>query len=692
MTVALIIALMSTGLLIILVLSGSTRRVFVILALIVAFISWLIVIAIWLTDRWRNDVALHLPDLRFPLFALAVTGIIILLARLLGKKRGAQTTAALMVVLWAAFGIGWLVAEWRGIFAITMPSLIIMIAGVCSLPRYVLPVLHHPWKWPVVAATLYTFLWLAGLLTDRLAVNLILYWVYLQGFLLLVRPAFPLTRVRGFVPLAIFVIYGCSALVAWRGFDEFELTTFNMLILVQGLLTLSVYGMPVQRRVNALALTGLAAVFGLGYGAVIILGKIGDPATNRLIMLLGLLAFVRFGFPTADSVKGPRAYLVTSLVKWFMMPVLMMLTYSGVWFVGGALGELEPLALYFAIVFTGLTAILLPPFLSPARHWEAFKAIITYNLGTNYPYKAVKGRKLVTRAEGSPYSQVLAGPGIVLTDADHVIVVYRGGRFNRVSHPGLTFTFAFEEAMQAVDLRPQLRTTPGLAATTKDGIEVTVDVFCCIQTSTNGQQPELGQPFPYDPVTVAKAVHAQQVGQETSEAEGWENLVGQVCERAVRDIIAGYSLDELRHFDSSRDPRSDIEERMVRNVREQVREQDWGLELIFGAIGCISPPEDAVLQRIDDWKAHRESELKEVEAKARAEETRLIEAARTTAQVEIYQTIIKGLDLSKDLGSAQSRRLMAFQLLEAIERLGASDPDLADQDTSAIRVIQRRLQ
>ena len=692
MTVALIIALMSTGLLIILVLSGSTRRVFVILVLIVAFISWLIVIAIWLTDRWRNDVALHLPDLRFPLFALAVTVIIILLARMLGKKRGAQTTAALMVVLWAAFGIGWLVAEWRGIFAITMPSLIIMIAGVCSLPRYVLPVLHHPWKWPVVAATLYTFLWLAGLLTDRLAVNLILYWVYLQGFLLLVRPAFPLTRVRGLVPLAIFVIYGCSALVAWRGFDEFELTTFNMLILVQGLLILSVYGMPVQRRVNAFALTGLAVVFGLGYGAVIILGEIGDPATNRLIMLLGLLAFVRFGFPAADSVKGPRVYLVTILAKWFMMPVLMMLTYCGIWFVGGALGELEPLALYFAIVFTGLVAILLPPLLSPAQHWEAFKAIITYNLGTNYPYKAVKGRMLVTRAEGSPYSQVLAGPGIVLTDADHAIVVYRGGRFNRVSHPGLTFTFAFEEAMQAVDLRPQLRTTPGLAATTRDGIEVTFDVVCCVQTATDGRKPELGRPFPYDPVAVARAVHAQRVGQDTHEIQGWDRLVSQACERAVRDIIAEYSLDELTNLDSSRDPRTDIANRMVDDVRVQMQQQDWGLELVFGTIGSISPPQDVIQKRVDDWKARRESELETLEAEAVAVEIHWIEQARATAHVELFRTIIEGLDLAANLQPEDARKLMAFQLLEAIERLGTSDPDLADRDTSPIRAIRRRLQ
>jgi regulator of protease activity HflC (stomatin/prohibitin superfamily) len=683
---------MSTGLLIILVLSGSTRRVFVILALIVAFISWLIVIAIWLTDRWRNDVALHLPDLRFPLFALAVTGIIILLARLLGKKRGAQTTAALMVVLWAAFGIGWLVAEWRGIFAITMPSLIIMIAGVCSLPRYVLPVVQHPWKWPVVAATLYTFLWLAGLLTDRLAVNLILYWVYLQGFLLLVRPAFPLTRVRGFVPLAIFVIYGCSALVAWRGFDEFELTTFNMLILTQGLLTLSVYGMPVQRRVNALALTGLAVVYGLGYGAVIILGEIGDPATNRLILLLGLLAFVRFGFPTADSVKGPRAYLVTILVKWFMMPILMMLTYCGIWFVGGALGELEPLALYFAIVFTGLVAILIPPLLSPARHWEAFKAIITYNLGTNYPYKAVKGRKLVTRAEGSPYSQVLAGPGIVLTDADHAIVVYRGGRFNRVSSPGLIFTFAFEEAMQAVDLRPQLRTTSELTATTKDGIEVTVDVFCCVQTATDGRKPELGRPFPYDPVAVARAVHAQRVGQDTHEIQGWDRLVSQACERAVRDIIAEYSLDELTNLDSPRDPRTDIANRMIDDVRVQMQQQDWGLELVFGTIGSISPSQDVIQKRVDDWKARRESELDTLEAEAAAVEIHWTEQARATAHVELFRTIIEGLDLAAKLQPEDTRKLMAFQLLEAIERLGTSDPDLADRDTSAIRVIRRRLQ
>jgi hypothetical protein len=131
---------------------------------------------------------------------------------------------------------------------------------------------------------------------------------------------------------------------------------------------------------------------------------------------------------------------------------------------------------------------------------------------------------------------------------------------------------------------------------------------------------------------------------------------------------------------------------MIDDVRVQMQQQDWGLELVFGTIGSISPSQDVIQKRVDDWKARRESELDTLEAEAAAVEIHWTEQARATAHVELFRTIIEGLDLAAKLQPEDTRKLMAFQLLEAIERLGTSDPDLADRDTSAIRVIRRRLQ
>jgi regulator of protease activity HflC (stomatin/prohibitin superfamily) len=193
-------------------------------------------------------------------------------------------------------------------------------------------------------------------------------------------------------------------------------------------------------------------------------------------------------------------------------------------------------------------------------------------------------------------------------------------------------------------------------------------------------------------VAVAKAIHAQRVGQDAREPQGWDSLVSQGCERAARDIIAGYTLDELTNLGSTRDPRIEIQERMLDDVREQMKQQDWGLDLISVTVGSIFAPQEAIEKRIDDWKARRESELLEIESVAEAEEMRQMEHARTQAQAEIFQIITEGLTLPPELDDADAARLMALQLMEAIERIGVSESGRSDQDTSPFPVLRRRLQ
>jgi regulator of protease activity HflC (stomatin/prohibitin superfamily) len=122
-----------------------------------------------------------------------------------------------------------------------------------------------------------------------------------------------------------------------------------------------------------------------------------------------------------------------------------------------------------------------------------------------------------------------------------------------------------------------------------------------------------------------------------------------------------------------------------------MKQQDWGLDLILVTIGSIFPPQEAIQKRIDDWKARKESELLEIESKAEAEEMRQIEHVRAQAQAEIFRIITEGLTLPPDLGDADAGRLMALQLMEAIERIGVSEPGWADQEASPFPVIRRRL-
>jgi WD40 repeat protein len=470
--IAITVALLATGFLLFLILRGSKKQILLIFTLIVAVVSWLVAGTIWLTNRWSASFSLNLPDLKFLLFAILVTAAIITTGRLLGKKKGMQTVGIVMAAVWLAFGMGWLVGEWSGILAITMPSLLIMAAGLLALPSFVLPVAPLPWRWPTLVAMVYTLLWLVGLWTGWLTMDIINFLVYLQGLLLILRPAFPLQTVTALIPLALFTLYGLFALVTWRVFHGFELDTVNLLILTEGLLVLSCYTLPVTGKT-----LGWAAGLSLFYWFALILamsvGRIEGSVTNLFILFLGVAALDRFIISSPREVERKIGVLT---VQWITVLVLFTL-FLLVWASGLISHKLQLSGSSALPLAIGSVAIFLPVFVKPSKNWEAFKAIITFNLGTNYPYQAVKGGKLATRAAGNPFAQVFSGPGIVLTDADYAVVIYRGGSFNRVAPPGVDFTYAFETVREIVDLRPQLRATPPIIAKTKDGIEVSVIAF-----------------------------------------------------------------------------------------------------------------------------------------------------------------------------------------------------------------------
>jgi len=282
---------------------------------------------------------------------------------------------------------------------------------------------------------------------------------------------------------------------------------------------------------------------------------------------------------------------------------------------------------------------------------------------------------LVTRAEGNAFAKLLAGPGIVLTNADHAVVVYGAGSFARVSPPGLTFTHWAEEAKEIVDLRPQARPISSIVVKTKDGIDVKVEGGTPFRIQTDGREPKPGGSFPYDETAIHKAVHAQRVDQEAGSAQGWDKLLPQVAERALRDIMAEYTLDELSSlFEPDREPIVDISTRMRDQVREKA--EAWGLELLGGGIGKVDPPPEVIEQRIQYWKAHWERKISALEAEAEAEERRRIEIARAEAQMEMLLRITEGLEQIPDSEPGRRRELVVLRLLDAFGRAVSTYPAL----------------
>ncbi len=706
-----------------------TRTQITLAVFLVAVVSWVVVGLGLVTDGLSGRLSFDLPNLRVLIFALAITAILLFVSRLLGEK-SYQTVFVLALAVWLAAGMGWLAGEWLGILAITMPSLIILFVGMLALPPFLLPVANPAWKvpprlaelyargkatlvflftlvfkpwkasqareemrnlepeipkyiaqWKISAllAMLYTFSWLMVLWAEWIEMDVIVFWIYLQGLLLILRKPLPLQAVRGHVPFVILSLYGIGAVWIWRVFRGFSLNPFNLLILTQGLLALSAYTLPVTGKNRDWA-WGLALLYGVGYMGVMSVGRVDVTLTTLAILLLGLVAFLRFTFSSLDE-SGRLDQRTMGQIA-----MLIFLVYALIWAAGLSTQELDVNGFNFVTFLIGLVAIFTPVFVEPSQNWQAFKALMTCSLGTNYPYKAIRNRLLVDRVEGDPFAEAFAGPGIVLSDADHVVVIYASGKFRQVRPPGVTFTDTFEMVKEIVDLRVQLRVTPRVKAKTKDGIDVQVTTPTALLVSRDGEQLELGKPYPYDPEAVRKVIHAQRIAQEKDEKQSWDKLVRQACVQVMQDIVAGYTLDELL----GSQVRKEIAGRMKQGVQAYIQQNDLGVELVGGGISNIDPPGAVVEQRIEHWKAHWESQVKYLEAQAEAEERRLVENARAQAQRSLFLQITERLEEWERLGLEYDdrARIMALGLLEAIEQAQTEDPDLQLEST---RQAQRML-
>jgi WD40 repeat protein len=204
------------------------------------------------------------------------------------------------------------------------------------------------------------------------------------------------------------------------------------------------------------------------------------------------------------------------------------------------------------------------------------------------------------------------------------------------------------------------------------------------QRAVRDPVPELGRPFPYDEEAVLKAVHAQQIDQAEDEKSGWDRLAHLRCSAALRDIVAGYNLDELCGPDEppDADPRRDAIAAEMRNkVKGQIRK--WGLQLIGGGIGNLDPPDKVINQRIVHWQAHLQTEIKMLEAQAEAESRRMIERSRAGAERELIERISEINEQLQRLDPQRRKGVLALRVIAAIEQSATTAGDSGSQDQTS---------
>lgn len=360
---------------------------------------------------------------------------------------------------------------------------------------------------------------------------------------------------------------------------------------------------------------------------------------------------------------------------------------------GAILLTVPTVAVVLGLLFF-LSAYLLP-LPTPGGRRNAFRALLSWMIGTNFPYYMIHSNQwgenkveLHKEMDGKPFGQTLTGPGVVISRCDHAPVISDGVKFKGVRRPGASFLWYAEKVTQAIDLREQLRAFK-VEARTKDGIGVSVLASAAFRIDCGEARPELGRPFPFRARSAFLALHTAQFiehrgkGQvpERMETHYWDDLPRVLGTRILRNIIAEYRFDDLyAPYRLVDDPRQEIIRRFRAELGKALKKH--GIQLMGGGIGNILPAEEKSRQifeqRIRAWQAYWVRRVMQQQAEGQRSRMRQIEKARAQAQVEAIRAISDRLIRLKERQGGVSPEEIVNLFIDVIQ-------------TMAVQPLARRL-
>ena len=393
---------------------------------------------------------------------------------------------------------------------------------------------------------------------------------------------------------------------------------------------------------------------------------IGVVAGSWIGLLIAIAVVAYLGYRAGKSFGGERgSVFVPALWLGFCASCAV-----GYW-AGGALGFLTITAPSLIILWGGL--FLIAPHLLPLddrSQWvKAFRSLVTFNLGTNFPYHALEDREIKEHVKGNPYGRVFAGPGIVLTDPAHAPIIWEGLKFKDVGQPGLTFTKRFEIIYQTADLRPQLRSF-FVNAITKDGIRIKVLTFIPFRLNCDGQEPKLHGSFPLDRKRILKTMWAQPV--EAGQKHAWDDMVSITATRILRQIIGQYRCDELCECsEPGTEPRVAIREELKKRLKEELQECE--IELLGGGISNLEPEQSGIVeQRIKAWQAEWERKIQTMAGEGKAYAIMEVEKAHAQAQAGLIAAIHGVVQERPGIDPDLLTKIAALRFIEALEDMACT--------------------
>ena len=360
------------------------------------------------------------------------------------------------------------------------------------------------------------------------------------------------------------------------------------------------------------------------------------------------------------------------------------------------------------------------------RTSQALALVLDFFTGDPKSTWVVEDGQVVTRIAGNPWSG--AGPGLVMTEPENVVVLKSGSEVARVAGPGVALTRQSEVAFRVVDLRDQARSTR-ITTITRDGIEVRAAVSALFRVNRGNREVQIGEAWPFrSQGDVLKALFAEEVdpaGHSLLDAHTthpWEDLPAKTAAHKLEQAISFYSLDQLyggvpdavaaeggtsvrtevstdtqvellkthRRLESALGlglashvgdslTRLTISRLVLRAVRDALEPRGFDIH-DAGVSGSIEPQSHGVTeQRVEAWKSRFMAKVMDWQAELERKRATALGQIRQEAREKLLAEMIE--EASKRLTATDSdarRDFVAYTMLSSLIRI-AANPEVQQQ-------------
>ncbi len=302
---------------------------------------------------------------------------------------------------------------------------------------------------------------------------------------------------------------------------------------------------------------------------------------------------------------------------------------------------------------------------------EAAFSAISALLGIGRGTLIVSNGQVETRGESGGSLTRFGGPGTLIVQEGHAVILEKSGKLSRVVGRGITWLEPFERISMVVPLNGRAERITVEQVATKDKVlieEFAVIVFHKIDPGSEDEQIQDGQ-FTYSEQKLFKDVWSPG-------GSDWRNTVKSIADGAVRDVVGRYDLEELMPMsDKERDRFKDELKQAINKTTSKA----LGVQTTSVDIGPMKVPDEARKRLMEKWLAdwsiriaqsEREAMIRKGEAEAVL--LKIKEVAWAQAQKQVIEEIA-GSFQSISVSGKEASYVVAMRALEAIEKM-AGDP------------------